>query len=133
TLAVIFGGGLAPVVLLLGLTAAPAASVSLWLNTEIVATAFLAWALFHEDLDRRTVLAAVLVLAGGIILAAPEGVAGWKGGALVGGACVCRGMDNNLTALVSGFTPAQTTLVKGLIAGSVNLMIGLWLGQHLPS
>jgi hypothetical protein len=37
--AVIFGGGLAPVLLLLGLRAAPAASVSLWLNTEIVGSA----------------------------------------------------------------------------------------------
>lgn len=130
--AVIFGGGIAPVLLLAGLRAAPAASVSLWLNTEVVATALLAWTLFHEDLDRRTVLAGGLVLAGGIALAAPEGAAGWKAGALVAGACVCWGMDNNLTALVSGFTPAQTTVAKGLIAGSVNLLIGLSLGQHLP-
>src|SRR5678815_5231675 len=98
--AVIFGGGIAPVLLLAGLRAAPAASVSLWLNTEVVATALLAWTLFHEDLDRRTVLAGGLVLAGGVILAVPQGVAGWKAGALVAGACVCWGMDNNLTALV---------------------------------
>jgi drug/metabolite transporter (DMT)-like permease len=132
-LAVIFGGGIAPVLLLAGLRAAPAASVSLWLNTEVVATTLLAWAFFHEDLDRRTVLAGSLVLAGGVILAAPEGVAGWKAGALVAGACVCWGMDNNLTALVSGFTPAQTTVAKGLIAGSVNLAIGMALGQRLPA
>jgi drug/metabolite transporter (DMT)-like permease len=131
-LAVVFGGGIAPVLLLLGLRAAPAASVSLWLNTEVVATAVLAWTLFREDLDRRTVLAGLLVLAGGIILAAPEGAAGWKAGALVAGACVCWGMDNNLTALVSGFTPAQTTVAKGLIAGTVNLLLGLLLGQRLP-
>ena len=130
--AVVFGGGIAPVLLLAGLRAAPAASVSLWLNIEVVATALLAWTLFHENLDRRTVLAGGLVLAGGVILAAPEGVAGWKAGALVAGACVCWGMDNNLTALVSGFTPAQTTVAKGLIAGTVNLVLGLSLGQHLP-
>jgi drug/metabolite transporter (DMT)-like permease len=130
--AVIFGGGVAPVMLLLGLRAAPAASVSLWLNTEVIATALLAWTFFHEDLDRRTALAGGLVLAGGIILAAPEGAAGWKAGALVAGACVCWGMDNNLTALVSGFTPAQTTVAKGLIAGAVNLVLGVSLGQHLP-
>jgi drug/metabolite transporter (DMT)-like permease len=130
--AVIFGGGIAPVLLLLGLRAAPAASVSLWLNTEVIATALLAWTFFHEHLDRRTVLAGGLVLAGGIILAAPEGAAGWKAGALVAGACVCWGMDNNLTALVSGFTPAQTTVAKGLIAGTVNLALGLSLGQHFP-
>jgi len=131
-LAVILGGGAAPVLLLLGLRAAPAASVSLWLNTEVVATALLAWTLFRENLDRRTVLAAGLILAGGIVLAAPEGAAGWKAGALVAAACVCWAADNNLTALVSGFTPAQTTLAKGLIAGTVNLGLGLSLGQHLP-
>jgi uncharacterized membrane protein len=42
-------------------------------------------------------------------------------------------MDNNLTALVSGFTPAQTTVAKGVIAGSVNLVIGMALGQRLPA
>lgn len=131
-LAVLFGGGVAPVLLLAGLRAAPAASVSLWLNTEVVATAVLAWALFHEDIGRRTVMAAGLVLAGGLILAAPEGVAGWRAAGFVAGACVCWSLDNNLTALVSGFTPAQTTVAKGLIAGSVNLLIGLSLGQHLP-
>jgi len=130
--AVVFGGGLAPLLLLLGLRAAPAASVSLWLNAEIVATALLAWILFHEHLDRRTLLAAALVLVGGIILAAPEGVAGWKAAALVAGACVCWGFDNNLTALVSGFTPAQTTVAKGLIAGTVNLLLGVSLGQTMP-
>ena len=130
--AVLFGGGLAPVLLLAGLRAAPAASVSLWLNIEVVATALLAWTLFREDLGRRTAFAGALVLAGGILVAAPEGAAGWKAGALVAGACICWGVDNNLTALVSGFTPGQTTVAKGLIAGSVNLMLGLSVGQHLP-
>jgi drug/metabolite transporter (DMT)-like permease len=130
--AVVFGGGIAPVLLLAGLRTAPAASVSLWLNTEVVATALLACSLFHENLDRRTLAAGALVLMGGIILAAPEGAAGWKAGALVAGACVCWGVDNNLTALVSGFTPAQTTVAKGLIAGTVNLALGLALGQQFP-
>jgi len=131
--AVVFGGGLAPVLLLLGLHSARAASVSLWLNMEIVATAILAWTLFRENFDRRTLAAAGLVLLGGIVLAAPEGLAGWKAGALVAGACLCWGLDNNLTALVSGFTPAQTTVAKGLIAGTVNLLLGLCVGQPFPA
>jgi len=131
-LAVVFGGGIAPVLLLLGLRAAAAASVSLWLNAEVVATSLLAWAFFREHLDRRTVLAALFVLAGGAVLALPGGAAGWKAGALVVGACACWGLDNNLTALVSGFTPAQTTVAKGVIGGAVNLALGVALGQHLP-
>ena len=47
-------------------------------------------------------------------------------------ACVCWGLDNNLTALVSGFTPAQTTAIKGIGAGTVNLVIGLVIEGGLP-
>ena len=57
--------------------------MSLWLNTETVATAILAWGFFHEHLDRRTVLAAAQVLAGGLVLAAPSGAAGWRAVTLV--------------------------------------------------
>ncbi|NOT32798.1 MAG: EamA family transporter [Candidatus Eisenbacteria bacterium] len=131
-LAVLFGGGLGPVLLLFGLRAAPAASVALWLNVETVATAIIAWGLFREHLDRRTVLAAAVVLAGGVLLAAPEGAAGWRAGTLVALACVCWGLDNNLTALVSGYTPAQTTVIKGIGAGTVNLAIGLSVEGHVP-
>ena len=127
--AVLFGGGIGPVLLLFGLRAAPAASVSLWLNMETVATALLAWGLFREHLEARTWLAASLVLLGGILLAAPEGTTGWSSGILVALACACWGLDNNLTALVSGFTPAQTTAIKGLAAGAVNLGLGLVFEQ----
>lgn len=131
-LAVLFGGGVGPVVMLLGLKAASAASVSLWLNTETVATAVLAWAFFHEHLDRRTMVAVALVLVGGLLLAAPSGSVGWRAGALVALACACWGLDNNLTAVISGFTPAQTTVVKGLGAGTVNLVLGLSLEGARP-
>jgi drug/metabolite transporter (DMT)-like permease len=47
-------------------------------------------------------------------------------------AAVCWGLDNNLTAIIDGYTPAQTTLAKGLIAGSLNLGLGLWLEGGLP-
>jgi drug/metabolite transporter (DMT)-like permease len=131
-LAVVLGGWLGPVFLLLGLRAAPAASVSLWLNMETVATTILAWALFREHLDRRTVLAVLSVLVGGLLLAAPAGAAGWVSAGLVALACLCWGFDNNLTALISGYTPAQVTLVKGVGAGTINLALGLVLEQQRP-
>ena len=129
--AVVFGGGLGPVLLLLGLSLAPAASVSLWLNLETVATAILAWALFREHLDGKTWTAAILVVAAGVLLAAPSGFEfGW-GAILVAAACLCWGLDNNLTALVDGFTPAQTTLAKGIVAGGANLILAFIIeGVH---
>jgi len=125
--AVLFGGILGPVLILVGLQQAPAASVALWLNLETVATALLAWAFFREHLDRKTWMAAGLTVAAGVVLAAPSGFATAPAALLVGLGCLCWGMDNNLTALVDGFTPAQTTLVKGFVAGSVNLALSFLL------
>ena len=97
--AVLFGGALGPVLLLIGLAQAPAASVALWLNLETVATAVLAWAFFREHLDRRTWFAVLLTVAAGVVLASPSGFQLAPAAGLVALACVCWGLDNNLTAL----------------------------------
>lgn len=125
--AVVFGGVLGPVLVLLGLRLAPAGSVALWLNLEAPATALLGWAFFREHLGARTVLACVLTWAASVILAAPSGAGGWQAAALVAAGCLCWGLDNNLTAVIERLTPAQTTFAKGLVAGSVTLGLGLWL------
>jgi drug/metabolite transporter (DMT)-like permease len=129
--AVVAGGVLAPVLLLLGLTQASAASVSLWLNLETPATAVLAAAFFREHLGRRTWWAVTLACAGSMLLVWPTGPDVGAAAALVAIACVCWGIDNNLTALIDGFTPAQTTVVKGVVAGTLNLALGLWLERDL--
>jgi len=125
--AVFFGGALGPVLLLLGLRVASAASVSMWLNLEMVATAVLGTLFFKDHLGRRGWLGVAGVVLAGAILSHEEGVAGPAAGLLVAGACVCWGIDNHLTALIDGITPTQSTLCKGLVAGSVNLAIGLSL------
>ena len=131
--AVVAGGILAPVLLMSGLSKAPAASVALWLNAEPVATALLAWAAFHEHVGRRTWAAASIVLVAGTILAAPSGFEAGVPALLVTAACFCWAIDNNLTATIDGFTPAQSTFVKGLIAGGFNIVLGLALGPaELP-
>ncbi len=131
--AVLFGGVIGPVALMVGLATAPSASVSLWLNLETTATALLAWALFREHLHARGWLANGLVVVAGVLLAAPDGfqVAPAAGWVLL--ACVCWGLDNNLTAIIDGFTPAQTTCAKGLVAGGTNLALGLGLGEAIPT
>jgi drug/metabolite transporter (DMT)-like permease len=42
------------------------------------------------------------------------------------------GLDNNLTRKVSLADPLQIVELKGLIAGPVNLALGLAAGGHLP-
>ncbi len=125
--AVLFGGILGPLALLFGLRFAEAASVSLWLNLELVATAVLGVLFFHDHLGRRGWLGVATALVASVLVAWGPSTAGFLAGALVLLACVCWGLDNHLTALIDGITPAQSTLWKGIVAGSVNLAIGLLL------
>jgi drug/metabolite transporter (DMT)-like permease len=123
--AVLFGGMLGTVLLLAGLRLANAASVSMWLNLEMVATAILGHFIFKDHLTKTGWLAAGGILVSAIILTSGEGSAGILAGILVALACVCWGIDNHLTALIDGITPAQSTLWKGLVAGTTNLLIGI--------
>ncbi len=125
--AVLFGGILGPVFLLAGLRIAAAASVSLWLNMEMVATVLLGFFLFKDHLTVKGWLAALGILAASTLLAWEGGSAGFKAGGLIALACVSWGIDNHLTALIDGITPAQSTFWKGIVAGTVNLTIGLIL------
>ena len=123
--AVLFGGILGPVLLLFGLRLTGAGSVSLLLNFEMVATAVLGVALFREHLGLLGWLGVTGMIAAGLILAGGGGWPGLLAGLLVAAACTCWGLDNHLTALIDGITPARSTLVKGLVAGATNLVIGL--------
>lgn len=126
-IAVAVGGGLAPVLLVLALDRTPAGTVSLFLNLELVATAVIARLFLKEHIGRRAGLGIVIVALGGVILAgaAHAGVA--VGAGLVVAACVCWGIDNAITASLDGYTASQITLAKGMVAGSVNLALGLLL------
>lgn len=123
--AILFGGVLGPVLLLAGLRIAAAASVSLWLNMEMTATVIIGVLFFKDHLSGRGWLAAIGVLAAAVLMAWTGGVAGFQAGGLVALACICWGVDNHLTALIDGITPAQSTFWKGIAAGSVNLALGL--------
>lgn len=123
--AVFFGGVLAPALLLLGLKVASAASVLLWLPLELVATAILGTLLFRDHLGQLGWMGMAGVLAAGVLLSVGEKTAGISAGLLVMGACACWGFDNNFTSLIDGITPAQSTFWKGIVAGTVNLTIGL--------
>jgi drug/metabolite transporter (DMT)-like permease len=67
-MAVLFGGCLGPVCLLLGLASAHAASVSPWLNLELAATAVLGFLLFKDHLDVLGWLGVGGALAAGVLV-----------------------------------------------------------------
>jgi drug/metabolite transporter (DMT)-like permease len=123
--AILLGGMVGPVLLLFGLRLAAATSVALWLNLEAVATALLGVWLFRDHLGRNGWIGAAGILAAALILSRGQGAAGWQAGLLVAGACLCWGFDNHFTALIDGISPEQSTVWKGLVAGTVNLAVGL--------
>lgn len=133
--AIISGGVIAPVLLMFGLTHAPASGASLLLNAEGVFTALLAWFAFKENFDRRIALGMVAIVAGAILLSWPgeaEFSDVWASLAILG-ACLAWGIDNNLTRKVSLSDATWIASVKGLTAGGVNLILALLLGASLPA
>ena len=131
--AALLGGMAGPVLLLLGLQLASAASVSLWLNLELVATAVLGAALFRDQLSGRAWAGAGTVVVAALLLSWEGQSAGILPGLLVALACVCWGFDNHFTSLIDGLTPQETTLWKGLAAGTTNLFIGLWVSSWIAT
>jgi drug/metabolite transporter (DMT)-like permease len=123
--AVVFGGALGPALLVAGLVRIPAATASLLLNFELVATAVIAAVVFHEHLGRRLLAAIALVTAAGVILVWRPGATVELAGLLVVGACICWGIDNSTTARIDQLSPEQITFAKGAVAGTANLVLGL--------
>jgi drug/metabolite transporter (DMT)-like permease len=133
--AVLAGGIAAPVLLMLGLTAMPASSASLLLTAEGVFTALLARAVFGEDIGGRIALGLAAILAGVLLLAWPSGGPGaaplWPSLAVLA-ACLLWALDNNLTRRVSTTDATWLAALKGCVAGSVNLVLALAVGDRLP-
>lgn len=135
--AVVCGGVVGPVLLMLGLSGMPAAAASLLLNAEGVLTALLAWFVFRENFDRRIALGMLAIVAGSIVLAwpgeAPAGAANalWPSLAVVG-ACLAWAIDNNLTRKVALVDATYIAMVKGLAAGGTNLLLAMALGATWP-
>ena len=131
-LAVILGGGIAPVLLVAALDRTRAATVSVLLNLELVATAVIARLFLREHVGRRAAAGISLVAAGGIVLAGAKNEGLAVGAMLVIGACVCWGIDNAITASLDGYKPARIALTKGAVAGSVNVILGIAIGGFPP-
>ncbi|MFT2753422.1 EamA family transporter [Clavibacter sp. Sh2088] len=133
--AILFGGILGPLLLLVGLAGMPASGASLLLNAEGVATALIAWCVFRENADRRIVLGMVAIVAGAVLITVPQGVelgSPWPALAILG-ACLSWGIDNNLTRKVALNDATWLAAVKGGVAGPVNLALAALLGAQLPA
>jgi drug/metabolite transporter (DMT)-like permease len=133
--AIVAGGLIAPVLLVWGISGVAASSASLLLAAEAVLTMLLAALLFREAVAARVWIAALLILiATGILAWTPDLSMPVSLHALaIVAACLLWGLDNNLTARISLADPFAIAMWKGLVAGSVNTVLGLALAPALPA
>lgn len=133
--ATLAGGIIAPIILLYSLDTTPAATASLLLNFESVATTILAALIFREAVSRRAWWAIMVITAASILLSLNiNSTWGMSLGALgILAACFFWGIDNNLTRNISSKDPLIIVTIKGLVAGSFSLLLALLLGFDIPS
>jgi len=131
--AVVAGGAIGPALLVAGLARTSAATASILLNLELAATVALAATIFREHLGRRVVVGAGLVTAAGVLLVWEPGAELSIGAVLIAAACLAWGVDNGVTAKIDQLSPEQVVVLKGLVAGSVNLGLGLLIGNSVMS
>lgn len=133
-MAIFMGGIVGPLLLMFGLSLTTASSAALLLNLEGLMTMGIAWMVFRENVDRRLLVGATAILAGAVVLSwQGQGLALDAGALLVAGACLAWGIDNNLTRKISAADPVTIAMLKGLVAGTVNVALALSLGAAVPS
>jgi drug/metabolite transporter (DMT)-like permease len=143
--AIITGGIIAPIILMIGLQNTPASTASLLLNFEGVATTLIALLFFRESISRRAFAAISAITLASIFLSTNPQFTNSQAtnflnnfrfslGALgILLACTLWGLDNNFTRNISARDPLTIVAWKGLVAGTFSLLLGLFLGQQLPA
>jgi drug/metabolite transporter (DMT)-like permease len=132
--AVLAGGVAAPIILMYSLQTTPAATASLLLNFEGIATALIAVFIFKEALNRLAWGAVILIAIASILLTLnTDGARGISIGALgVLGAAALWGLDNNLTRNISNKDPLAIVATKGITAGIVSLLLAIAVESQFP-
>jgi drug/metabolite transporter (DMT)-like permease len=133
--AIIAGGIAAPITLLFSLRNTPAATASLLLCFEGVATTLIAFLIFKESISRRAWWAIALITVASIFLSINlNAVWGFSLGAIgIIAACILWGIDNNFTRNISAKDPLIIVIIKGLGAGGFSIGMATVLGIKLPS
>ena len=124
----------APILLMLGIARTSSANVSLLSNFEIVATSLIALLVFKEIISRRAFAAILLVILASIMLGF-EGTDSFSfhtGSLFVLGACICWGLENNCTKMISSKSSVQIVIIKGCFSGLGSLAVAFAAGEMLP-
>jgi drug/metabolite transporter (DMT)-like permease len=134
--AIIAGGIIAPIILMISLQYTVASTASLLLNFEGVATTLIALFFFRESISRRAFGAILAITLASIFLSTTPQSTNFRfslGAVGILLACTLWGLDNNFTRNISAKDPLTIVAWKGLVAGTFSLLLGLFLGQQLPA
>ena len=125
----------APIFLLLGLSMTSAANASLLNNFEIVATSIIAFAVFKEKISTRLWLGIAFVMLSCTLLSF-DGAESFRvayGSLFILLACICWGIENNCTRVLSSKDPQQIVTIKGIFSGVGALIIAFIVGERLKN
>ncbi len=125
----------APVCLMSGLRITSAANASLLNNFEYVATAIIAFSVFHEIISRRLWFGISLTVFSCALLSF-EGSSSLdfsKGSAFVLLSAILWGIENNCTRALSGKDPMIIVLLKGIFCGGTTFLIAVLSGEKAES
>ena len=135
----LFGAVIGPVALAWGLQRTSGASASLMLTLEAVFTAVLARLWYHESLDRRVIVAMILLTLGGMVLvvdrasAGPGGTGQMLGLLAVMAATAAWGVDNTLSRAVADRDPGQVVMFKGALGAVATSLMAVVFGEPAPA
>ena len=135
TVAMVVLDMIAPILLMFGIKSSNAANVSLINNFEIVATSLIALLVFKEIISKRLWIAIFLVTVASVILSF-EGAGAFAfniGSLFVFGACLCWGIENNCTRMISNKSSVEIVVIKGTFSGLGSLIVALLIGEDIPS
>jgi drug/metabolite transporter (DMT)-like permease len=133
----IFGGVLAPVLLMYGLKQTAASTAAILTNGEIVFTILLSSIFFGEKPHGRIGLFAVILVVIGLVIATTEDLKALEtiiqfnaGNIMILASMFMWAVDNNVSRrLTSVASPAKIAMVKSLAGGLVLVAIALALGK----
>ncbi|MDQ3967718.1 MAG: DMT family transporter, partial [Thermoproteota archaeon] len=133
----IFGGVLAPILLMYGLQQTAASTAAILTNGEIVFTIAISSIFFGEKPHGRVGLFAVVLVVIGLIIATTEDLKALEtilqlnaGNIMILASMFMWAIDNNVSRrLTSRASPAKIAMVKSLSGGLVMIMIALALGK----
>ena len=129
----LLGGIAGPIALVKGLALLTPGASALLLNLEAVFTVLIAVGVGKEHLGREGWAAAALTLSGALVLSAgPLGGSQWQGVLWIALACLCWGIDNNLSQRLSLRNPLQISAAKALGAAVPMLAVANLQGHAIP-